>query len=222
MASYYRSGKMTANGEKFNPHGHTAAHRSLPFGTKVRVVNVRNGKAVVVQNQRSRPVHPWADHRSRLGRGTRFGFAPRRPGKSAARNPEVEGKTEFRRLLPSRRRAVHSARIQLGVLGHESRLFGRSPLSLCAGGAEFRTIRNTVRTSIADRIYSKALKGAELRRRAGTRKIRRQGRTAGPRQRISEVPRNGLGRVGERRPPGGDHTFRISSEAHAATGAEKH
>jgi rare lipoprotein A len=49
MASYYRSGKMTANGEKFNPHGHTAAHRSLPFGTKVRVVNVRNGKAVVVR-----------------------------------------------------------------------------------------------------------------------------------------------------------------------------
>ncbi len=40
---------MTANGEKFNPQGHTAAHRSLPFGTKVRVVNVRNGKAVVVR-----------------------------------------------------------------------------------------------------------------------------------------------------------------------------
>jgi rare lipoprotein A len=49
MASYYRSGKVTANGEKFNPQGLTAAHRTLPFGTKVRVVNVRTGKAVTVR-----------------------------------------------------------------------------------------------------------------------------------------------------------------------------
>jgi rare lipoprotein A len=49
MASYYRHGKFTANGERFNPQGLTAAHRTLPFGTKVRVVNVRNGKAVVVR-----------------------------------------------------------------------------------------------------------------------------------------------------------------------------
>lgn len=48
-ASYYRSGKVTANGEKFNPQGLTAAHRTLPFGTKVRVINVRTGKAVVVR-----------------------------------------------------------------------------------------------------------------------------------------------------------------------------
>jgi rare lipoprotein A len=49
MASYYRSGKVTASGEKFNPKGLTAAHRTLPFGTKVRVTNVRTGKAVVVR-----------------------------------------------------------------------------------------------------------------------------------------------------------------------------
>jgi rare lipoprotein A len=49
MASYYRHGKFTANGEKFNPQGLTAAHPTLPFGTKVRVINVRNGKAVVVR-----------------------------------------------------------------------------------------------------------------------------------------------------------------------------
>jgi rare lipoprotein A len=49
MASYYRHGTFTANGEKFNPQGLTAAHPTLPFGTKVRVVNVRNGKAVVVR-----------------------------------------------------------------------------------------------------------------------------------------------------------------------------
>jgi rare lipoprotein A len=49
MASYYRHGRKTASGEKFNPQGLTAAHRTLPFGTKVRVVNVKSGKSVVVR-----------------------------------------------------------------------------------------------------------------------------------------------------------------------------
>jgi rare lipoprotein A len=49
VASYYKSGKQTANGESFNPNGLTAAHRTLPFGTKVRVTNMRNGKSVVVR-----------------------------------------------------------------------------------------------------------------------------------------------------------------------------
>jgi rare lipoprotein A len=49
LASYYKSGKVTANGERYNPHGLTAAHRKLKFGTKVRVTNVRNGKSVVVR-----------------------------------------------------------------------------------------------------------------------------------------------------------------------------
>jgi rare lipoprotein A len=44
----YRGGK-TASGERANPAALTAAHRTLPFGTKVRVTNRRNGKAVVVR-----------------------------------------------------------------------------------------------------------------------------------------------------------------------------
>jgi rare lipoprotein A len=48
-ASYYKSGKVTANGERFNPHGLTAAHRTLKFGTKVRVTSVRTGRSVVVR-----------------------------------------------------------------------------------------------------------------------------------------------------------------------------
>jgi rare lipoprotein A len=48
-ASYYKSGKRTASGEHFNPNGLTAAHRSLPFGTRVLVTNLRNGKSVVVR-----------------------------------------------------------------------------------------------------------------------------------------------------------------------------
>ncbi len=52
VASYYgkeMSGRRTANGERFNPAGMTAAHRSLPFGTKLQVTNLRNGKSVVVR-----------------------------------------------------------------------------------------------------------------------------------------------------------------------------
>jgi rare lipoprotein A len=58
VASYYNSGKQTANGERFNPNGLTAAHRTLPFGTKVRVTNMRNGKSVVVRiNDRGPFIH---------------------------------------------------------------------------------------------------------------------------------------------------------------------
>jgi rare lipoprotein A len=49
MASYYKHGRKTANGERFNPNGFTAAHRSLKFGTRVRVTNLRNGRSVVVR-----------------------------------------------------------------------------------------------------------------------------------------------------------------------------
>ena len=48
IASVY-SGGRTANGERANPHGMTAAHRSLPFGTLVRVTNERTGRSIVVR-----------------------------------------------------------------------------------------------------------------------------------------------------------------------------
>jgi rare lipoprotein A len=48
IASVY-SGGRTASGESMNPGAMTAAHRTLPFGTRVTVVNNRNGRAVVVR-----------------------------------------------------------------------------------------------------------------------------------------------------------------------------
>ncbi len=48
VAAFYRGG-MTASGEVTGPTGLTAAHRTLPFGTRVRVTNVRNGKTVIVR-----------------------------------------------------------------------------------------------------------------------------------------------------------------------------
>jgi rare lipoprotein A len=49
VASFYSEGSRTANGEKFNPNGLTAAHPSLPFGTKLRVTNTTNGQSVTVR-----------------------------------------------------------------------------------------------------------------------------------------------------------------------------
>ena len=52
IASYYGKGlhgSRTANGERHNRNEMVAAHRSLPFGTKVKVTNLSNGKEVVVK-----------------------------------------------------------------------------------------------------------------------------------------------------------------------------
>jgi rare lipoprotein A len=45
----YESGNKTASGERVNPRELTAAHRSLPFGTRVRVTNKNNGRSVTVR-----------------------------------------------------------------------------------------------------------------------------------------------------------------------------
>jgi rare lipoprotein A len=52
-ASFYgnepgEGGPLTANGERYNPGGYTAAHRTLPFGTRVRVTG-SNGRSVIVR-----------------------------------------------------------------------------------------------------------------------------------------------------------------------------
>jgi rare lipoprotein A len=49
VASFYTEGTQTASGEKFNTHQFTAAHRTLPFGTRLRVTNVTTGRWVTVR-----------------------------------------------------------------------------------------------------------------------------------------------------------------------------
>jgi len=59
-ASYYGSelaGNRTANGERFNPRDYTAAHRTLPFGSRVQVTSVSTGKSVVVRINDRGPFH---------------------------------------------------------------------------------------------------------------------------------------------------------------------
>jgi rare lipoprotein A len=54
LASHYGvgdnyHGQTTANGERYNAYGLSTAHRSLPFGTRLRVTNQVNGKSVIVR-----------------------------------------------------------------------------------------------------------------------------------------------------------------------------
>jgi rare lipoprotein A len=52
IASFYAmkfQNRKTASGERFNNYSMTAAHKSLPFGTKVKVTNLNNGKTVMVR-----------------------------------------------------------------------------------------------------------------------------------------------------------------------------
>ena len=49
LASFYTEGTQTANGERFDTHELTAAHPTLPFGTRLRVTNVATGKSVTVR-----------------------------------------------------------------------------------------------------------------------------------------------------------------------------
>lgn len=51
-ASWYgreQNGHLTANGERFNMYALTAAHRTLHMNTRVRVINLRNGRSVIVR-----------------------------------------------------------------------------------------------------------------------------------------------------------------------------
>ena len=52
IASYYAdkfNGRRTTSGKKFSNNGYTAAHKKLPFGTKVKVTNEANGNSVIVE-----------------------------------------------------------------------------------------------------------------------------------------------------------------------------
>lgn len=48
ISAYYSHGERTASGQPFDPNGMTAAHRTLPFGTRLTVSNPRTGRSVIV------------------------------------------------------------------------------------------------------------------------------------------------------------------------------
>jgi rare lipoprotein A len=79
LASFYTEGTRTASGEKFDAHELTAAHPTLPFGTRLRVTNVATGRSVTVRVNDRGPFVPGrvvdvsyaaAETLGMVGRGT--------------------------------------------------------------------------------------------------------------------------------------------------------
>ena len=72
MASFYGrefSGRKTASGERFDKNALTAAHRTLPFGTMLRVTSLSNRKSVIVRVNDRGPFKRQTDHRPFSGGG---------------------------------------------------------------------------------------------------------------------------------------------------------
>ncbi len=91
-AHYYGSrhhGQRTASGERFDMRGMTAAHLSLPLGTKVKVTNVANGRSVVVRinDRHARHTPKMID----LSQGAADSLGFRRKGVAAVRITAVCG-----------------------------------------------------------------------------------------------------------------------------------
>jgi len=83
-ASWYGGGErlsaLTANGEHFASDSLTAAHRSLPFGTRIQVTNVRTGQSAVVRiNDRDQQLKPVARSIWPTEQLTPLGFSPSAP-----------------------------------------------------------------------------------------------------------------------------------------------
>jgi rare lipoprotein A len=100
IASWYGpgfDGRETANGEVYDQEAMTAAHKSLPFGTRVRVTRVATGRQVVVRiNDRG----PWFEERViDLSRAAGAALGLMRPGIAAVR-VEVVGRGPRRSVPP--------------------------------------------------------------------------------------------------------------------------
>lgn len=68
-------GRTTANGETYDQWGMTAAHKTLPFGTMLRVTNVSNGRSVVVRINDRGPFIPGRDLDLSRAAAEQLGFA---------------------------------------------------------------------------------------------------------------------------------------------------
>ena len=77
VASWYRDHR-TASGERFNVNALAAAHRSLPFGSKVRVIDLKTEKSVIVRINDLWSLHQGTNYRPHRWRGERTRNLPSR------------------------------------------------------------------------------------------------------------------------------------------------
>ena len=105
VASWYGgvfNGRKTASGEVYDMNAMTACHPSLPFGSIVRVVNVRNHRSVVVRHHRSRrPRRGGPHYRPFLWRSPETGHHLERPGPCRPAGPVVGQAAKAARTKPT-------------------------------------------------------------------------------------------------------------------------
>lgn len=73
-ASWYKYGKITANQERFNQNGLTVAHKTLPFGTRLKLTNPKNNKSIIVRVNDRGPYIKGRDLDVTLGCAKRLGM----------------------------------------------------------------------------------------------------------------------------------------------------
>jgi len=77
VASWYGKkfhGRLTASGETYNMYAHTAAHKTLPFGTRLKITNPENGRSVVVKVNDRGPFVPGRDIDLSYGAAKKIGL----------------------------------------------------------------------------------------------------------------------------------------------------
>jgi rare lipoprotein A len=99
VASWYGlkfHGRATANGERFSAYEPTAAHRSLPIPTFIRVTNLENQASMVVRVNDRGPFHPDRILDLSYGAAVRLGFADQGTAKVRIESVEVMGVSDLR------------------------------------------------------------------------------------------------------------------------------
>lgn len=173
-ASYYWRGARTANGESFQPNGLTAAHRSLPFGTCVRVTNIQNSRSVLVRINDRGPAL-WTGRAIDLSRGaaTEIGML------EAGVVPVKLEPLDLKRLWPRRlsvancvnsRETPLCIRQKYGTDRKTAQVWSpdRSNYSRCCGVPEHPVAERVIARSAAGTKVGKLTFGAHLCRRLAT------------------------------------------------------
>ncbi len=147
VASWYGmkfQGLPTANGEIFDVYGATAAHRSLPIPTYVRVTNLENDRSVVLRVNDRGPFHPQRLIDISYGAALELGFAERGTATVLIESLELAEVDDRREVQAATHRylqlGAYASESAAGELGHEVRLRWAYPVSVSAVDADGRRL----------------------------------------------------------------------------------
>jgi len=147
VASWYGmkfQGLPTANGETFDVYGATAAHRSLPIPTYVRVTNLENDRSVVLRVNDRGPFHPQRLIDISYGAALQLGFAERGTATVLIESLELAEVDDRRELQAATYRylqlGAYTSESAAGELGHEVRHRWAYPVSVSAVDTDGRLL----------------------------------------------------------------------------------